>query len=85
MYRQLANVAHGVKGQLEACLSALDRHEDLPEEAEALTSNLMQGIQLCDEILQAGETEPEEGSPSEESAGGSGQGSKKAAASKTKE
>lgn len=59
-YRELITVAGGIKGQLEACESALDRHENLPDLAENLANALEAAMSLCDQIVTAGEAEPEE-------------------------
>lgn len=59
-YRELITVATGIKGQLEACESALDVHQNLPDLAESLANSLEAAMNLCDQIIQEGEAEPEE-------------------------
>lgn len=59
-YRELIVVATGVKAQLANCISALDLHENAPDEVEQLTDLLAQAEQICDRIVTAGEAEPEE-------------------------
>lgn len=59
-YRELIVVASGVKAQLANCISALDNHENPPQEIEQLTDLLAQAEQICDRIVIAGENEPEE-------------------------
>lgn len=56
-YREVTNVVSGTKAQLEACVNALDRHEDPPAEIEALTTKLEEATQLCDLILGKAEAE----------------------------
>jgi hypothetical protein len=58
-YREYITVASGTKPQLEACLNALQNHEDHPEGVQDLISCLEEGISLCDEIIKTGEKEPE--------------------------
>ena len=58
-YRELITVANGVKSQIDACLSALDKHENPPEEVDLLCSKLEEAVQLCDQIIRVGESEPE--------------------------
>lgn len=60
MYRELVNVANGTKGQLEAIISALDMHEDAPQEIEDLTNTLETALAQAEAIVQKGEAEPEE-------------------------
>lgn len=69
MYRELVNVANGVKLQIDANISALDLHEDPPVELEQLTTLLEQAIQLCDTIITKGEDEPDEQSTTDNAGG----------------
>ena len=57
-YRELTNVVAGTKAQLEACVNALDLHEDPPAEIEALTTKLEEAMQLCDVVAQKADAEP---------------------------
>lgn len=59
-YRELINVANGCEGQLEAMISALDLHENPPDEIEQLTNKLEDAIQICKTITTKGNDEPEE-------------------------
>lgn len=59
-YRELITVAFGTEKQLEACIEALDLHEDAPQEHEDLINTLESAIQLCKTIQSKGEAEPEE-------------------------
>jgi hypothetical protein len=56
-YRELIVVATGVKAQLASCISALDLHEDAPDEVEQLTDLLSQAEQICGRIVTQGEDE----------------------------
>ena len=58
-YREILNVTNGVKAQIESCLNALDRHADLPDEAEDLGTQLANAYNLCDKIIDKAKNEPE--------------------------
>ena len=57
-YREIVNVTTGVKAQLEACLNALDLHQELPDEAEDLGATIAKAYKLCDAILVKARKEP---------------------------
>lgn len=64
-YREILNVTNGVKAQLEACLNALDLHQELPDEAEDLGTTIAKAYHLCETIIDKAknESEPEEETP----------------------
>jgi hypothetical protein len=64
-YRETLNVVNGVKAQIEACLNALDLHEELPDEVEDLGTTLANAFKLCETIIEkaASEPEPDEATP----------------------
>lgn len=73
-YRELVNAATGTRGQVEACITALDLHDNPPEELEQLIDILESALQKCDTIITKGENEPEEDpATSEEAAEPSGE------------
>lgn len=58
-YRELLNVTNGVKAQIEACLDALDKHKDPPDEVEDLGTKLAAAYQICETIIDKANQEPE--------------------------
>lgn len=57
-YRPLINVATGIKAQLDACLEALDKFDNLPEEGEDLGKTLAEAHGYCEAILRKADKEP---------------------------
>ena len=58
-YRPLITVATGIASQIEACLEALDKHKDLPPEADELGKKLADAHGVARSIVIQGEKEPE--------------------------
>lgn len=59
-YRKISTVIFGIKSQIESDLNALDKHENLPEEADNLGKTLAKAHEICTDILAKAEAEPEE-------------------------
>lgn len=59
-YKQYHSVASGIRGQLDACATALDDHDDLPPELESVRDLLETLISSCDEVVAKAEAEPDE-------------------------
>ena len=58
-YKPYHNVASGVRGQLDACATALDDRDDLPPELETVRDLLETLISSCDEVITKADNEPD--------------------------
>lgn len=58
-YKPYHSVASGVRGQLDACATALDEHDDLPPELESVRDQLETLISDCDQVIAKAEAEPD--------------------------
>lgn len=58
-YKPYLNVAQGIRGQLEACSTALEEHDQLPDELNSVADMIETIISECDVVISRAESEPD--------------------------